>query len=226
MQKSFFTFQIQLLSLFAFGNALALAYPRYPGQCNIMESFPYFQSREEVANVKVAYLETIKDELMFQIEFSRFLNRKVPMLLEEFAESKKIFESKKRLGMLELEADLRREAVMYQKRNIRSVESPEGEEDIVVESDHVRQVDHEEPSVLFDAPKDRKKRQAEEETEEEPVVEETEDDEAHDPAQIGQDAGELAQEIIETLSGSAQDVIQLFQEIVQSVGGVLEDVST
>ena len=46
-----------------------------------------------------------------------------------------------------------------------------------------------------------------------------------DPAEIGQAAGELAEQIIGTLSGSAQDVIELFQEVVHSVGDVLEDVS-
>ena len=53
----------------------------------------------------------------------------------------------------------------------------------------------------------------------------TEDEEV-DPADIGEAAGALTEQIIGTLSGSAQDVIQLFQEVVQSVGGVLEEVDT
>ena len=60
-----------------------------------------------------------------------------------------------------------------------------------------------------------------------PINKNEEDDEEEvevDPAEIGEAAGALTEQIIGTLSGSAQDVIQLFQEVVQSVGGVLEEV--
>ena len=59
---------------------------------------------------------------------------------------------------------------------------------------------------------------------EEPEVQEEEEEEA-DPSEIGEAAGVLTEQIIGTLTGSAQDVIQLFQEVVTSVGGVLEEVT-
>ncbi len=55
--------------------------------------------------------------------------------------------------------------------------------------------------------------------------EETTDNPTNSIEDIGESAGELAQQIVSTLTGSAQDVIGLFQEIVSSVGDVLKDVS-
>ena len=64
----------------------------------------------------------------------------------------------------------------------------------------------------------------EEVVEPEEVEEEQEDNLEADIGDIGDAAGALTEQIIGTLTGSAQDVIQLFQEVVQSVGGVLEEV--
>ena len=60
-------------------------------------------------------------------------------------------------------------------------------------------------------------------------VEDTTDDpveeEDGEELDVGQAVGDLAEQIIGTLTSSTQDVIELFQEVVQSVGTVLEDVS-
>ena len=46
-----------------------------------------------------------------------------------------------------------------------------------------------------------------------------------DVEDIGAAAGELAGQIIDVLTNSAQEVIGLFQEVIHSVGDVLEEVS-
>ena len=45
-----------------------------------------------------------------------------------------------------------------------------------------------------------------------------------DVEDIGAAAGELAGQIIDVLTNSAQEVIGLFQEVIHSVGDVLEEV--
>merc|ERR1712029_241855 len=118
----------------------------------------------------------LKNRLVFLTELSRFLNRKAPFLLQEFAESKKIFETKKKLGLMELEADLTRGMLQQSRpRFVRSI--PEAE--FLARGPIVKNED--EPEVQ----------------EEEEVV---------DPSDIGEAAGVLTEQIIGTLTGSAQDV--------------------
>ena len=47
-----------------------------------------------------------------------------------------------------------------------------------------------------------------------------------DVEDIGAAAGELAGQIIDVLTNSAQEVIGLFQEVIHSVGDVLEEVKS
>lgn len=81
-----------------------------------MDSYPFFksdqQSEVKAGELTVQRREEMKNELIFLTELSRFLNKKAPMLLQEFAESKKIFDVKKKLGLIELETELRRTQMM------------------------------------------------------------------------------------------------------------------
>ena len=72
-------------------------------QCHILEAFPYFKS--DLVHLKTEMSDAksragLKNRLVFLTELSRFLNRKAPFLLQEFAESKKIFETKKKLSLI------------------------------------------------------------------------------------------------------------------------------
>ena len=127
------------------------------------------------------------------------------MKFQEFAESKKIFETKKFLGLAEMEQVLIRR-VMNQVRPKRSLDQ--------LDLDQM-DLDLRDETVLPDTTDPPME---EEETVDEPS-------EPSDPSEIGEAAGELVQDIIGTLTNSTQDVIELFTEVVESVGEVLEDVS-
>lgn len=88
-----------------------------------MDSFPFFKSDPSELRGEMTGLrrEEMKNELVFLTELSRFLNKKAPMLLQEFAESKKIFTVKKQLGMIELETELRRKMLFNTNRPTRSI---------------------------------------------------------------------------------------------------------
>merc|ERR1719461_1809255 len=93
---------MKLVILLGFLACMVTAQPLQ--QCHILEAFPYFKTEMSDAKSRAG----LKNRLVFLTELSRFLNRKAPFLLQEFAESKKIFETKKKLGLMELEADLTR----------------------------------------------------------------------------------------------------------------------
>merc|ERR1712156_548082 len=188
---------MKLVILLGFLACMVTAQPLQ--QCHILEAFPYFKG--DLVHLKTEMSDAksragLKNRLVFLTELSRFLNRKAPFLLQEFAESKKIFETKKKLGLMELEADLTR-GMLQQSRPRFARSIPEAE--FLARGPIVKNED--EPEEL--------------EVQEEPEV--------VDPSDIGEAAGVLTEQIIGTLPGSAQDVIQLFQEVVTSVGGVLEE---
>ena len=94
-----------------------------PHTCHISEAFPYFKGTidAKALSMNANNREELKNELILLTELSRFLNKKAPLLLQEFAESKKIYQTKKKLGMIEFETELRKK--MYQQsRQARSVE--------------------------------------------------------------------------------------------------------
>ena len=105
---------------------LAMAYPKSQ-ECHIMDSYPFFKPIE-VTDMKSELTgvrrEEVKNELVFLTELSRFLNKKAPMLLQEFAESKKIFSVKKKLGMIELEAEYKKQMMDRPKRTVTMVKLP------------------------------------------------------------------------------------------------------
>lgn len=53
--------------------------------------------------------------------------------------------------------------------------------------------------------------------------EETTEKPKPNPEDVGQQAGQVAQDVIEILTGSAQEIVALFSEIFSSVGTVLEE---
>merc|ERR1712223_869002 len=112
-----------LFGLSALGGAFHV---RQDKTCSILDSYPYSKT-VDMATIPRDNTNKImqeKNKLVLMIELSRFLNRKAPILLQEFATSKKIFETKKKISMVENEAILRQK--IMQQMNSRSKRSPQG----------------------------------------------------------------------------------------------------
>jgi len=92
--------------------------------CHFADVFPFFKNHADLTSLKTIdkeEREKLKNEIIFLTELSRFMNQKAPLLLKEFAESKQIAETKKRLGQLEYEENLKNK-LMAQYRMERSVD--------------------------------------------------------------------------------------------------------
>merc|ERR1712088_506871 len=171
--------------------------------------------------------DVTKEELKFMAEFSRFMNYRIPHLLQEFANRKKIYSTKKKVTMAQRMLNRSTRDVEFRYEDL----ADELDDDDLAEGDYN---DHGDPY----------NRQAVEEEEEEDVQEEVEEggdvindavdvvtdvvDEAADnladaASEIGENAAALATDIIDQLTSSGGDIVELFQEIIASVGEVLED---
>lgn len=142
---------MKTLIAISFVIALGNAWPTNPSQCHIADSYPFFKIKpySEMRDISTQRREEMKNELIFLTELSRFLNKKAPLLLQEFAESRKIFQTKKKLGMMQLEADVRSKLFEENQRNPRSLDQNnddfinEDEENIREQDTTVRPIDQE-----------------------------------------------------------------------------------
>merc|ERR1712158_52546 len=182
--------------------------------------------------------DVTKEELKFMAEFSRVMNYRIPHLLQEFANRKKIYSTKKKVMMAQRMLNRSTRDVEFRYEDL----ADELDDDDLAEGDYN---DHGDPY----------NRQAVAEEVEEggdvindavdvvtDVVDEAADnlDDAVDAlgdnavgdaaegaadaaSEIGENAAALATDIIDQLTSSGGDIVELFQEIIASVGEVLED---
>ena len=83
--------------------------------CHFLETIPFFRHNQAKSESR----ELFKQENVFLVEFSRFMNRKMPMLLKEFAESKRIFEIRNKLKFLDMESSILRGITSREHRSMR-----------------------------------------------------------------------------------------------------------
>jgi len=116
--------------LLAFSSLLVLGsgfqFERRAPTCNILDAFPYFKTGEvDIRVIDEKPQAQIKNHLKYMIEFSRFMNGKSPYLLQEFAQTKRIFEIKKKLAFIESDILIKQRLMDHAKRPRRSTEEDE-----------------------------------------------------------------------------------------------------
>merc|ERR1712158_148149 len=167
--------------------------------------------------------DVTKEELKFMAEFSRFMNYRIPHLLQEFANRKKIYSTKKKVMMAQrmLNRSTRdvefRQAVEEEEEDVQEEVAEEVEEggDVIndavdVVTDVVDEAADEAIDDAVDALGDN-------------AVGDAAEGAADAASEIGENAAALATDIIDQLTSSGGDIVELFQEIIASVGEVLED---
>lgn len=119
--------------LLAFSSLLVLGsgfqFERRAPTCNILDAFPYFKTSEiDIRLIDEKPQAQNKNQIKYMIEFSRFMNGKSPYLLQEFAQTKRIFEIKKKLAFIESDILIKQRLLDHANRPRRSTE--EDEQDI------------------------------------------------------------------------------------------------
>lgn len=116
--------------LLAFSSLLVLGsgfqFERRAPTCNILDAFPYFKTGDvDIRIIDEKPQAQIKNQMKYMIEFSRFMNGKSPYLLQEFAQTKRIFEIKKKLAFIESDILIKQRLMDHAKRPRRSTEEDE-----------------------------------------------------------------------------------------------------
>merc|ERR1719150_2499152 len=85
-------------------------------QCKFTESISLFDAA--AADISTREVGQLKEELLFAAEFSRFMNHRMPLLLQEFADRKKIYDIRRKIRVAETTT------TTTEKRRLRSKRSP------------------------------------------------------------------------------------------------------
>jgi hypothetical protein len=189
---------------------------KHPDTCTFLDVSPFFKSSNVIVGVDT---ETgslsrmaVKQELVMLTEYARFMNKKIPELLKEFVETKRLFEVeetmtrfKTALRQMSFGPEMRNSPFNFDEFSFRMAKKIEVE-------------DNNEESVGFARQEEITTAAAEE-------LEETTTMPTTTPGgpSVGQELGEAVGNVIEAVSGSTQDVIQIFTDVIDTVGSILQE---
>ena len=212
------------------------AWPRTAkeAKCDFLQSSPFFSEMPAVRR-------DAKDQLIFLTEFSRFMNRKVPELLQEFAQAKKIFDTKKKIARFYQAAEEHDVAFEFPEApspirpstrgRVRLIRAADGTAETAPATEATNEaagddMDSDDPPTEPDQPEETN-----EEAEEDDDDDENDDDEDDEESEEGEDeeptvvdeAVDAVTGVIDAVVDEGEDLFELVTDILSGVGDALAE---